>query len=160
MTIVDLAKILVEDAFWSGIAALGFAMLFNVPRRALIACVACGAVGHAVRTLMMEYFSMTIAPSTLVGATIVGFMGYFFAHYYEIPSAVFTVSGAIPMVPGVFAYRTMIHAIRITSPDTLIGQQALLDASVNGMTTALILAGIAVGIAAPSLLFERHRPVV
>lgn len=160
MTYTELVQALVEDAFWSGIAAMGFAMLFNVPQRVLIACMAAGAAGHAVRTLMMEYFGMTIAPATLAGATVVGFMGYFFAHYYEVPSAVFTVSGAIPMVPGVFAYRTMIYAIRITSTDTAIAQQSLLDASVNGITTALILAGIAVGIAAPSLLFERHRPVV
>ncbi len=30
---------LIEDVFWAGLATLGFAFLFNVPRRLLLACV-------------------------------------------------------------------------------------------------------------------------
>jgi uncharacterized membrane protein YjjB (DUF3815 family) len=156
---IDLLSILIQDAFWSGLAAFGFAMLFNVPQRALIACVSCGATGHAIRTLVIEMGS-SIAPATFIGATVVGVMGYFFARWRKIPSVVFTVSGAIPMVPGVFAYQTMIALLQLPDANVTEAQIALADAAINGMATMLILGAIAVGIAAPSLLFERSKPVV
>lgn len=156
---MELIGKLIEDAFWSGLAALGFAMLFNVPQRALGACAFCGAVGHAFRTLILES-GMSIMPSTLIGATIVGFVGKLFARRWEIPSAVFTISGAIPMVPGVFAYQTMIALLKIPDATLSNAQLALTDAAINGITTMMILGAIAVGIAAPSLLFERQKPVV
>lgn len=156
---MEIISILIQDAFWSGLAALGFAMLFNVPQRALIACVACGATGHAIRTLIIE-LGGSIAPATFIGATVVGIMGYFLARRQKIPSMVFTVSGAIPMVPGVFAYQTMIALLRIPDASTTDVQLALADAAINGITTMLILGAIAVGIAAPTLFFERPKPVV
>ncbi len=157
---IDTFWMLAKDALWSGVAATGFAMLFNVPPRALFACAGCGAGGHALRTLLLEQTDMSIVAATLVGATLVGFMGLFFAYHYKIPSPVFTVSGSIPMVPGTFAYRTMIHLLQIADADTVAGQEALVNASINGVTTGLVLGALAVGIAAPSLLFERHKPVV
>src|SRR5690606_12267087 len=104
MSLLEVLGATLQDGFWAGLAALGFAILFNVPPHALIACVACGAVGHAIRYLLITYTEFNIVPATLVGATAVGFMGLFFAYHYKMPSAVFTVSGAIPMVPGVFAF--------------------------------------------------------
>lgn len=150
----------IEDAIFSGIAALGFAMMFNVPRRALIYCVVAGAIGHAVRTFMIQQFGLTIIPSTLIGATTVGFLAKGFAYRLHIPSLVFGISGAIPMVPGVFAFETMraIIALPFATEDnvlTLLSQMA-----VSASTTGFILAAIALGIAMPNLLFLRRKPVV
>jgi len=151
---------IIEDAIFSGIAALGFAMLFNVPRRALIYCVIAGAMGHAVRTLMMQYFFMSIIGSTLIGAATVGFLAKGFAYRLHIPSLVFGISGAIPMVPGVFAFETMraMIALPFSTEEnvlTLLNQMA-----VSASSTGFILAAIALGIAMPNLLFLRHKPVV
>lgn len=149
-----------EDAIFSGIAALGFAMLFNVPRRALIYCVIAGAVGHAVRTLMMQQFGLSIIGSTLIGATTVGFLAKAFAYRLHIPSLVFGISGAIPMVPGVFAFETMrsIIALPFATEENVVA--LLSDMAVNASSTAFILAAIALGIAMPNLLFLRRKPVV
>ena len=156
----DIVLIIIQDAFWASIAAVGFAMLFRVPNKALAPAASCGALGHALRTLLMEY-GMQITPATLIGATLVGFIGMFYARQLRLPSIVFTVSGAIPMVPGVFAFRTMLYILRVTTaPDDAKIQEALLQASQNGIITGLVLAALAVGIASPSLLFDRHRPVV
>lgn len=150
----------IEDAIFSGIAALGFAMLFNVPHRALIYCVVAGAIGHALRTLMMQQFGLSIIASTLIGATMVGFLAKGFAYRLHIPSLVFGISGAIPMVPGVFAFETMraIIALPFATEEnvlTLLSQMA-----VSASTTGFILAAIALGIAMPNLLFLRRKPVV
>jgi uncharacterized membrane protein YjjB (DUF3815 family) len=157
---VDLLFTIIQDAFWSSLAALGFAMLFNVPSRALGWCALAGAFGHATLTLLMES-GAEIAPATLVGASVVGFYATGLARYYKMPSVVFSVSGVIPMVPGVFAYRTMIALLRISTADTDAAlEEALFSAFQNGIITGLVLAALAAGIAAPTLLFERRKPVV
>jgi len=151
---------ILEDAIFSGIAALGFAILFDVPRRALMYCVLAGAVGHAVRTLMMEQFLWSITASTLVGATTVGMVAKYCAHHLKMPSLVFGISGAIPMVPGVFAFQTMLAVIQLPTATENTILTMLTDVAVNASTTGFILAAIALGIAMPNLLFLRHKPVV
>jgi uncharacterized membrane protein YjjB (DUF3815 family) len=153
-------SMVIEDAIFSGIAALGFAMLFNVPRRALIYCVIAGAVGHAIRTLMMEQFGLSIIASTLIGATTVGFLAKGFAYRLHIPSLVFGISGAIPMVPGVFAFETMraMIALPFATEENVVA--LLSQMAVSASTTGFVLAAIALGIAMPNLLFLRRKPVV
>jgi uncharacterized membrane protein YjjB (DUF3815 family) len=151
--------LLLEDAFWSGLAALGFAMLFNVPVRTLPACTLGGAVGHALRTGLVE-MGLTLEGATLVAATVVGVMGVYFARRWHAPSTIFTVCGAITMVPGTFAFETMIGVVRLAVFAPADGSAALAEIGVNGIRTGLILAAIAAGIAAPGLFFQRRRPVV
>lgn len=155
----DLWLLLLRDALWSAVAAAGFAVLFNVPRRTLPGCAIAGAVGHGLRTLLVEW-GVTLEPATLAGAVVVGFLAEFFARRWQTPSPVFTVPGVIPLVPGSFAFRALIGLIQITDLGTFGGAPVLVDAAVNAIRTGLILATIAAGTAAPSLLFQRHKPVV
>lgn len=144
------------DAFWSGIAALGFAILFNVPRRVLHICVLAGAIGHATRQIMIE-LGLALPTATLIGASLVGFTATFMARRHKIPSSIFAITGAIPMVPGVFAFRTMIYILQLPeATDT----EVLLLAANNGVMTGLVLGAITLGIASPRLIFLRPRPVV
>ena len=156
----DFLGLILHDAIWSAVAALGFAVLFNVPPRTLIYCALCGAAGHALRTLLMQT-GMGIEISTLLGATLVGFMALAFARYLQVPAALFGITGSIPLVPGVFAYSAMIGLIHIATTDPLtVGTPELVEVVVNAVKTALILIAIAFGIAAPSLMFNRQKPVV
>jgi uncharacterized membrane protein YjjB (DUF3815 family) len=150
---------ILEDALWSAVAGVGFAMLFSIPRRLLLACAVCAAVGHAARSLVM-FMGLSIEAATLVGAMLVGFMGALFARRWKVPSPIFTITGTIPMVPGVFAYRAMIGFISIVSLDAENGRLLLVEASTDAIKTGLILAAIALGIALPKLLFSRPKPVV
>ncbi len=156
----EILWLLGRDALWAGVAALGFAMLFNVPVRTLAACFVGGALGHALRTLLM-HFGVGIEAGTLAGATLIGMLGVLFARIWKAPAPVFTVPGAITMVPGAFAFRAMLGVLEIAgSGDAATGSAALWAAGFNATKTALILAAIATGIAAPGLLFGRRRPVV
>lgn len=157
------------DALWAAVASTGFAVLFNVPLRTLLGCALCGAVGHAARTLLLSSGWPGVGHivlATLIGATLVGMLGYLLARRLQLPSIIFTVSGAIPMVPGTFAFSAMLGILRVAGLVDVGGQVASLDAILltdvvpNALTTAFILAALAVGIAAPTLLFRRRRPVV
>lgn len=150
--------IILEDTFWSAFAALGFAMLFNVPRRTLIACAFAGAIGHASRTLLIQSIGLTIETATFVAAALVGFLGAYLAKRLRAPSLIFTVTGVIPMVPGLFAYTAMLRFLELSlgSGDETILQEAM----VYFIRTMLILGALALGISLPRLLFLRRRPVV
>ncbi len=151
---MDVMQLVIVDAIWSALAAIGFAMLFNVPRRTLLACALTGAVGHATRALLI-HFGMNIVPATLLGSSMIGFVGEYCGRRWHAPPILFTVSGAIPMVPGSFAYKAMLGAIRISTADASTGMPILVDAGINFATTGLILAALALGIAMPQLLFRR-----
>jgi uncharacterized membrane protein YjjB (DUF3815 family) len=150
----------IQETFWAMAATLGFAILFNVPRRALIWCVLIGAVGRGLRALGMETGWMTIVPATLLGATAVGFLSRQAALRLEMPSTIFGITAAIPLIPGKFAFEAMIGFVQVAAlPVDAVGP-ILMTAAVNGVKTGLILGALAVGIVAPSLLFHREKPVV
>jgi uncharacterized membrane protein YjjP (DUF1212 family) len=156
-----------QDASWAAIAALGFALLFNVPPRYLGYCTAVGAMGHAVRFALLHsgWPAVSNLPiATFVAAVVVGLAGAVLAPRLRVPSTLFTISGIIPMVPGTFAFGTMIGVLQLgevlplpalTSLNTILSQTAT-----NGIKTGLVLAALALGIALPTFLFRRHRPVV
>ncbi len=145
---------LLQDMFWSGIAALGFAVLFNVPRRLLPGCFLSGAVGHSIRAVVAS-LGASVEFATLIGAGAVGFLSVYLSGCYHVPASSFTVTGAIPLVPGVFAYQTIIGLLNATAASGDQSMALLTDASINGIRTALILSALAFGIAAPTLLFRR-----
>jgi uncharacterized membrane protein YjjB (DUF3815 family) len=160
MTPLELVNLLLGDALWSGIAALGFGLLFNVPPRLLVGCVVCGALGHATRALTMEVFGFNIEPATLAGAIVVGLLAVYFARRLNAPALIFATTGAIPMVPGSFAFRAMLGLIQIASADPSTIMPVLSEAAINVVKTTMILAALALGTAMPTLLFRRRRPVV
>ncbi len=159
---------LLVDAFWAAVAGLGFAILFNVPRRTLLPIAICAAMGHALRTLLINTGSPGvnhIVFATLVGATTVGTLAYLFARRLKIPAVVFSVAGVIPMFPGTYAYNTMLELLQIAGlvdTGSLIPNEEVLLLQVvpNLLTTTFVLAALAIGIAAPTLLFRRQKPIV
>jgi uncharacterized membrane protein YjjB (DUF3815 family) len=155
---IDLLLIL-QDAFWSALAAVGFAVILNVPRQALWGSAFGGALGHATRTALMQ-LGLDIVVATLIAATLIGVIGVVLARRWQIPSPVITVSASITLVPGVFAYEAMIAILEIARGDSPDMQAALVTAASNGIRTALILGAIGLGIAAPTMVFEREAPVV
>ena len=151
--------LLLQNALWAGIAALGFAVLFNVPRRTLFGCALAGVLAYAVRTLLVQFGVTGIEAATLLGATAVGFVGVQFGHRWRVPAPVFVVAGVIPLVPGYLAFRTMIDLLTLTTNAPAVDQSLLLATAINTLKTTLIVGGIATGVAVPRLLLRRHRPM-
>lgn len=146
-----------EDIFWAGLATLGFAVLFNVPRRLLPACILCGAAGHVVRQLLVVMFGASLEVATFAGAIVVGLLGEVFARRWHAPAIIFQVAAAIPLVPGAFAYRGMLALIRLPGAETE-SVSPFAEAGIFFIRTGLILAAIGGGIAIPNLLRQRRKP--
>ncbi|AIV07007.1 MULTISPECIES: threonine/serine exporter family protein [Vibrio] len=157
MSVFELILGLLNDMFFAAIPAVGFAMVFNVPQKALKYCAAGGAIGHGSRYLMM-HFGLPIEWATFFAATLVGLIGVHWSHRFLAHPKVFTVAALIPMVPGVFAYKAMIAMVEINH----LGYSPELIATCmeNFLKAMFIIAGLAVGLAVPGLLFYRRRPIV
>ncbi|HHB1592006.1 TPA: threonine/serine exporter family protein [Vibrio campbellii] len=157
MSVFDLALGLLNDMFFAAIPAVGFTMVFNVPQKALKYCAIGGAIGHGSRYLMM-HFGLPIEWATFFAATLVGLIGVHWSHRFLAHPKVFTVAALIPMVPGVFAYKAMIAMVEINH----LGYSPELIATCmeNFLKAMFIIAGLAVGLAVPGLLFYRRRPIV
>lgn len=148
---------LANDMFFASIPAVGFALVFNVPVHALRFCAILGAVGHGSRFTMM-HFGVPIEWATFFAASIVSFIGVYWSKKFLAHPKVFTVAGIIPMVPGVFAYKAMIAMVQINHDGFSLHLMQVLTE--NFLKAMFIIAGLAVGLAVPGLLFYRRKPII
>lgn len=157
MITMDLMLGLLNDMFFAAIPAVGFALVFNVPQKALMYCAIGGAIGHGSRYLMM-HFGIPIEWATFFAATLVGMIGVHWSHKFFAHPKVFTVASLIPMVPGVFAFKAMIALVELNHKGFSPELFAML--TTNFLKAMFIIAGLAVGLAMPGLLIYRRRPIV
>lgn len=154
---IELLIAVINDMLLAAVPAIGFALVFNVPQKALIYCALGGAIGHGSRFLMMN-FGMPIEWASFVAATLVSMIGIHWAHRFLAHPKVYTVAALIPMVPGVFAFKAMIAMVELNhlgyTPELLA---TLIE---NFLKAMFIIAGLAIGLAMPGLLFYRQRSIV
>ncbi|AJR10009.1 hypothetical protein C9J03_16715 [Photobacterium gaetbulicola] len=157
MITIDFLLALLNDMFFALIPAVGFALVFNVPPKALKYCAIGGALGHGCRFALMHW-GLSIEWATLCAATLVGMIGVHWSHRFLAHPKVFTVAAMIPMVPGVFAFKAMIALVEINHRGFTPELWGLLVE--NMLKAVFIVASLAIGLAMPGLLFYRRRPVV
>lgn len=153
-----LVWLLINDGFFAAIPAVGFALLFNVPPRALKFCAALGALGHGTATVL-KLAGITPVFATFFGAALIGTLGVWLAQrYHRAHPKVFTVAAVIPMFPGIPAYKAMLSLVLIEkegySPERFA---VMVDQFVQ---TGFLLSALVFGLALPGLLFYRQKPVV
>lgn len=139
---ITLADLLLQALLGFTVTA-GFAVLFNVPRNALLYSAVVGAIGHVVRVCLRQLGS-SAEVAAFMGAFVVGVVGYGFARWRGLPRLIFTVTGVISMVPGIPAYETIIFFVR---DDILGGIESAVRAG-------LIASAIALGLSTARLLMD------
>ncbi|MFL5256411.1 MAG: threonine/serine exporter ThrE family protein [Rhodopila sp.] len=137
-----------EDAVFAGIAAIGFALLFNVPPRLIWAAILCGAVSHSLRTGLMM-LGATLQPATLAGATGAGILALGLAWRFRVPPVAFAFPGVVAMVPGSFAFRAVIGSIQIVQAGQAASQELVAETIGLIIGSALTMGAIAIGLAVP-----------
>lgn len=152
-----LLQTLLLDALCSAVAAVGFAAISNPPKHALLFAALLAAFGHALRTYLISGFDVGLITATLVSSLTVGTVSIFFAAIVRCPIEVFTFPALLPMVPGIYAYRTILALMRfLDTHDPVKVQNLITEILRNGLTTLFILAALVIGVAFPLLLFHRQ----
>jgi len=152
---MDFINIL-EKGFWAGFAALGFAILFNVPQRTLLIIWAMGALGGLLKFLLLG-LEVNIVLASLAGASLIGVLSVYAAHNKHSPPLVFSIPSVIPMVPGTFAYRMMLGCMELvgTSSNSDTYLKTLAETTNNGLKAIFILIALSAGVAIPMLVTRK-----
>ena len=141
----------------AAVPAVGFALVFNVPRDALLYCAAGGAIGRGLRFLLVTA-GMPVELATFLAAAVVSLLGVYIAQRMRAHPKVFTVAAMIPMIPGVPFFTALIAVVEIQRRG--LTPELFSTAVSSGLRAAFIVAALAVGLAVPGLLFYRRKPVV
>jgi len=110
------------------ISIVGFAVLFNIPRKAILLSGIAGALGWFVYLIFRTSLASNIFAS-FAGAFVVGIMGEIFARYKKQPATIFVVPGIIPLVPGYGLYYAMLKILEKNYQEAVgVGFEAILVA--------------------------------
>ncbi len=142
----------IEPAIMAAVTAVAFAVLFSVPTRTLHVIAGLGALGIAQRLFFFD-FGLSTIEGTFVSAAIIGIISIWLSWKYHAAAIVFSIPSVIPMVPGVYAYRTMMGLLAFTHEGG-INQEILLDIISNGLMTAFLFLCLAIGVSIPNLLLR------
>jgi uncharacterized membrane protein YjjB (DUF3815 family) len=151
---MDWITILVK-AFWCGWGAVGFGILFNVPVRTLIAIWICGALGGFLKFNLLMLGAGVVSAS-FAGALAIGISSIPTAHFRHAQPMIFAIPSVIPLIPGVFAYRTMLGLIKLTGAIGPDYQLIISDTINNGAKTLFIIMSLAMGVAVPMHLMRKE----
>lgn len=152
-----IVKLLIE-ALFASVAAMGFAMVFNVPKHTLKYCALGGAIVYDLRTIFLS-LEFGIEISTFLASAIIGIIALYWSRKYKVPRPVYTVASIIPILPGTYAFTAMITLIDI---NRFGASYELIQIFIyNGLKAVAVLIAITFGLVIPSLYFIRlNRPVI
>ncbi|MDU1889202.1 MAG: threonine/serine exporter family protein [Dysgonomonas sp.] len=132
-----------------------WAILFGSPKRLLWVAGLLGGMGHCIRFILIQ-LDFGLITATLAGSVLIGMIGIFAAHKVDSPPVVFTMPACITMIPGMFAYRTMLGGIKSTDLSIIEDNpHILIETAHNLMLTMSLLFTLAIGICIGALLFRK-----
>jgi uncharacterized membrane protein YjjB (DUF3815 family) len=143
---------------FGGITSLGFALMFNTPKRALWTVFLLGSVGYLIKFLLFQELEMNLILSIFIASCFVGISGMYFAHRTHTPPIIFMIPAVINMIPGLISYEFMMGMIDWISGSK--GQKPSVEEVIQtfsyGITTVFILFALAFGVAFPIIVFKSY----
>ncbi len=144
------------DIILGGVIAIGWSILFNTPRKAIWIAALLGGLGHSIRFLLIEGTGAHLVLATLAGAVFIGLVGILFSQKADMPPVVFTMPACITMIPGMYAYHSMMGFIQIAEMGLEDPDPALIAQTTHYFViTVALLFTLSIGITLGSLLFRQ-----
>ena len=134
-----------EDLLFSAAAAIGYALLFNVPSSAAWGCMLCAMAGHGLRTAL-EHLGMSLLAGSLIAAFAAGLAARLLAGLFRVPAVIFAFPGVVAMIPGAYAFRAGIGGLGIMQAGAAAPPALVADTISLAITTVLVTAAIAIGL--------------
>ena len=147
----------IDYAVAAAISAMGFSMIFNIPRRLLWVVAIGGIIAVCTRNFVNLGPSnnnigldMGLAIGSLAGSTLISLLCIKAVHWFHTPHHVISIPSVIPMVPGVLMYRALVGLIEMSG---VVGE--LTNAVKFGMGSAITIMCIALGVAIPNVFARK-----
>lgn len=146
-----------EFAIAAAISAVGFSMIFNIPRRLLGVVALGGIIAVCTRNLVNLGPSngnigldLGLVAGSFVGSAIVSLITTQAIHWFNAPHHCLSIPSVIPMIPGVLMYRALFALIDMHG---VVGEVTI--AMHNGIVASLTILCIAIGVAIPNIFFRQ-----
>ena len=140
----DLISSILLDGLMAAIAATGFAVISNPPRRAIAVSAVLAAVGHAFRFYMLHSWTIDISSATFIAAFTIGMLGVMTAKLVKCPAEIFAFPSLLPMIQ-----------FMQENQDAAVMNRLIVDICKNGITAFFIIFSLVIGVAIPLLMFKR-----
>ena len=140
-------------AIAAAVSAMGFSMIFNIPRRLLPVVAVGGIIAVCTRNFCNLGPSnnnigldLGLIIGSLIGSSLISIICIKAVHIFHVPHHVISIPSVIPMVPGVLMYRALFGLIEMQG---VVGE--LTEAFSNGVKASLTILCIAIGVAIPNI---------
>jgi len=141
----------------AAIPAIGFGMLFNVPKNSLLFCGFGGIITYSTQKILI-YSNLPIELATFIASLSVAILTEIYIRKNFMPRSVYTVAAIIPLIPANYAFTAMISLVDMNSHGVELNLIfSFLD---NSMKALSILGAISFGLALPSLYFTRYNRTI
>lgn len=144
-----------QDALFAAIAAIGFSAVSNPPRKAYLWCGLIAALAHSFRTFLMTSCGWHIVLATFCSALLIGIIAVLISPRTAIPAETYLYPSLLPMIPGIYAYKTFgALALCISNQTETIFNHYFYLFAYNGMVCFAILFALVVGATLPMFLLS------
>ncbi len=146
-----------EFAVAAAISAMGFSMIFNIPRRLLWVVAIGGIIAVCTRNFVNlgpsnNNIGLDWGPviGSLVGSALISIIVTRLVHQFRTPHHCLSIPSVIPMIPGVLMYRALFAFIDMRG---VVGEVTV--AMNNAIQASLMILCIAIGVAIPNIFARR-----
>ncbi len=146
---------LLHQVAFGGVAAAGFAVLFNVGPRTLLWCAAAGALALLVRTLGQDA-GWSLEAASFVAAIAASCAAWAFRRWLGTASNAVALAGCIPMVPGAFMSQAILGLLAVTAPNPANEVTTIVVAMEYMLRVIFTLGAIGAGLAIPTHLLKNR----
>lgn len=128
----------------SFVAASAFAILFNSPPRTALAAGLIALGANSLRLILID-IGMMPAPAAFLAALSIGLVALLTERRFDIPTVAVTVAPVVIMIPGIFAFETIVF----------FNHGQMLDALQAFASCGFIVGALAIGLATARVLGPR-----
>lgn len=146
-----------EFAIAAAISAMGFSMIFNIPRRLLPVVAVGGIIAVCTRNFVNLGPSngnfgldLGLIIGSLAGSALISLIATQAIHWFNAPHHCLSIPSVIPMIPGVLMYRSLFAFIDMHG---VVGE--VTTAMHNGILASLTILCISIGVAIPNIFFRQ-----
>ncbi len=140
---------ILSNVFCSFMGTVGFAIMYNVPKKYYLGCGVTGMAGWIMYLIVNGQNYMTSSVASFFGAFVVVLMSRILSVRMKCPITIFLISGIFPLVPGVGIYNTVYYIVT----------NQLTQAAIKGIESVkiafAIVMGIVIVVSVPRHVFQR-----
>ena len=134
------------------LAAGGFSIMFNTPKKLLAIVAFEGIVTMLIRNVLMLEFVLPQAIGSFAAAAVVGIAALKIIHIVHTPNTLLIIPPVIPLIPCVLLYRLLFAVLHIQT----ISVEELLEALRFGVNGVTIILAVVVGVSIPNIFIQKR----